>query len=101
MSEYPAIGDLRINGNMHTSAIVSTDGSINWLCLPHFNFPAVFCSILDRNQGGHFKLEAQGEDITRKQFFWPRRTPSSHASSPPTAWHRSPTICPLDSVKAM
>ena len=101
MSEYPAIGDLGINGNMHTSAMVSTDGSINQLCLPHFDSPAVFCSILDRSRGGHFKLEAEGEDITRKQFYWARRTSSSRASSPPTVPHRSPTICPLDSVKAM
>jgi GH15 family glucan-1,4-alpha-glucosidase len=37
VSNYPAIGDHGIIGNMHTAALVGTNGSLNWLCLPRFD----------------------------------------------------------------
>ena len=53
---YLPIGDHGIIGNLHTAALVGTDGTIDWLCLPAFDSPSVFCSILDDEKGGHFRL---------------------------------------------
>jgi GH15 family glucan-1,4-alpha-glucosidase len=50
------IEDHGIIGNLHTAALVGTDGTIDWLCLPAFDSPSVFCSILDDDKGGHFAL---------------------------------------------
>jgi GH15 family glucan-1,4-alpha-glucosidase len=50
------IEDHGIVGNLHTAALVGRDGTIDWLCLPAFDSPSVFCSILDDEKGGHFKL---------------------------------------------
>ncbi len=53
---YLPIEDHGIIGNLHTAALVGTDGTIDWMCLPAFDSPSVFCSILDDEKGGHFAL---------------------------------------------
>ena len=69
---YQAIENYGLIGNMHTVAMVGMDGSIDWLCFPHFDSPSVFASILDDHKGGFFRIAPTGsEGITRKQFYWP------------------------------
>ncbi|MGI8909569.1 MAG: glycoside hydrolase family 15 protein [Rubrobacteraceae bacterium] len=53
---YLPIEDHGVIGNLHTAALVGADGTIDWLCLPRFDAPSVFCSILDDEKGGHFRL---------------------------------------------
>ena len=53
---YLPIEDHGIIGNLHTAALVGDEGTIDWLCLPAFDAPSVFCAILDDEKGGHFKL---------------------------------------------
>ena len=53
---YLPIEDHGIIGNLHTAALVGTEGTIDWLCAPSFDAPSIFCSILDDEKGGHFKL---------------------------------------------
>ncbi len=53
---YLPIEDHGIIGNLHTAALVGTDGTVDWLCLPAFDSPSVFASILDDEKGGQFSL---------------------------------------------
>jgi GH15 family glucan-1,4-alpha-glucosidase len=53
---YPPIEDYGIIGAMTTCALVSRAGSIDWLCMPDFDSPAVFGRILDWHKGGHFQI---------------------------------------------
>jgi GH15 family glucan-1,4-alpha-glucosidase len=68
---YRPIQDHGIIGNMRTVALVGIDGSINWLCFPHFDSPSVFGALLDDEKGGRFKISPQKEGLRTKQFYWP------------------------------
>ncbi|MFQ5450195.1 MAG: glycoside hydrolase family 15 protein [Nitrospinaceae bacterium] len=59
-----------IIGNLHTVALVSLEGSIDWLCYPHFDSPSVFGALMDREKGGYFKIAPVG-DFKKKQLYRP------------------------------
>ena len=56
-----------IIGNSASGALISKDGSIDWLCLPHFASPSVFAKILDSNAGS-LGIGMQ-EDVSIKQSY--------------------------------
>lgn len=68
---YQPIENYGLIGNMHTAALVGMDGSIDWMCIPHFDSPSVFAAILDDQKGGRFRISATGESINQKQHYWP------------------------------
>jgi GH15 family glucan-1,4-alpha-glucosidase len=67
---YLPIEDHGIIGDLHTAALVGTDGTIDWLCLPDFDSPSVFCSILDDEKGGYFKIRPV-QDFHSYQIYLP------------------------------
>jgi GH15 family glucan-1,4-alpha-glucosidase len=69
---YQPIENYGLIGNMHTVAMVGTDGSIDWLCFPHFDSPSLFAAILDDKKGGYFSISPRDHgEVTYKQFYWP------------------------------
>lgn len=46
-------------GNCQISALISQDGSLDWLCMPRFDAPSVFAKILDAERGGFLSIEAE------------------------------------------
>lgn len=71
---YRAIEDYGIIGDMHTAALISKDGSLDFMCWPVFDSPTVFCRLLDKHKGGHFSITAitqNGETPISKQRYLP------------------------------
>ncbi|MDQ1034216.1 GH15 family glucan-1,4-alpha-glucosidase [Streptomyces sp. V3I8] len=61
MRRYPPIADHGLVGDLQTAALVSSDGTVDWLCAPRFDSPSVFASLLDHDRGGHFAVSADTE----------------------------------------
>jgi GH15 family glucan-1,4-alpha-glucosidase len=59
MSSLP-IGDYALLSDCRSAALVSRAGSVDWLCFPRFDAPAVFARILD-DDAGHFSIRPAGE----------------------------------------
>jgi GH15 family glucan-1,4-alpha-glucosidase len=68
---YQPIENYAMIGDMHTVALVGMNGSIDWLCIPHFDSPSVFGALLDDAKGGRFRIAPVDNKVTCKQFYWP------------------------------
>ena len=69
-SGYLPVSEHGLIGDLHTVALVGTNGTIDWHCSPSFDAPSVFGSILDADGGGCFELAAAVPAKTR-QFYLP------------------------------
>jgi GH15 family glucan-1,4-alpha-glucosidase len=58
----PKIEDYALLGDLHTAALVSSTGSVDWLCLPRFDSPAAFAALLHDDRAGHWRLAPNGAD---------------------------------------
>jgi GH15 family glucan-1,4-alpha-glucosidase len=63
-----SIGEYGVIGDCRTAALVSRDGALDWLCLPHFSSPSVFGALLDRTRGGCFRISPLERSRTQRRY---------------------------------
>jgi GH15 family glucan-1,4-alpha-glucosidase len=68
---YLPIAEHGLVGDLHTVALVGTNGTIDWYCCPAFDSPSVFGSILDKSKGGFYALRPTADEWTSKQLYFP------------------------------
>jgi GH15 family glucan-1,4-alpha-glucosidase len=71
MSKPSLISDHGLIGDLQTAALVSTDGSVDWLCMPRFDSPSVFGSLVDSERGGYCQIRPATDDYTSRQLYLP------------------------------
>src|SRR5215469_9990176 len=71
MERYPNISDHGIIGDLQTAALVATDGTVDFFCCPRFDSPSVFASLLDSDNGGHFRISPVADHYVSKQLYFP------------------------------
>jgi GH15 family glucan-1,4-alpha-glucosidase len=68
---YQPIENYGVVGDLHTVALVGMDGSIDFMCFPHFDSPTIFNKLLDAKKGGSFCLMPVLDDVRHKQLYLP------------------------------
>jgi GH15 family glucan-1,4-alpha-glucosidase len=70
-ADYLPIAEHGMVGDLHTIALVGTNGTIDWYCCPAFDAPSVFGAILDNEKGGFYALRPDAEEWDAKQLYFP------------------------------
>ena len=65
---YRPIADYAIIGDARSAALISREGSIDWLCWPRFDSRSVFARILDAQRGGSFSLAPPVEFMAKRRY---------------------------------
>ncbi len=69
--DYLPIAEHGIIGDLHSIALVGTDGRIDWYCCPRFDSPSVFGAILDKARGGFYRIVPASDEWVPKQLYLP------------------------------
>lgn len=62
LEDYALLSDLQ------TGPLVSREGSVDWLCLPRFDSPAIFTSILGTPDDGRWKLFVRAGRVVERKY---------------------------------
>jgi alpha,alpha-trehalase len=84
-SPFTPIADYAFISNCHTGALIAPDGAVDWLCVPRFDSPSVFGSLLDR-QAGNFRLGPFGISVPSARIYEPGTNILSTTWRTPTGW---------------
>jgi alpha,alpha-trehalase len=84
-SPFPPIADYGFLSNCHTGALVAPDGAVDWLCVPSFDSPSVFGTLLDRAAGA-FRLGPFGINVPAARIYEPGTNTLATTWNTPTGW---------------
>jgi GH15 family glucan-1,4-alpha-glucosidase len=99
-SPFPPIADYAFLSNCHTGALVAPDGSVGWLCIPRFDAPSVFATLLDR-QAGYLRFGPYGIDHPAHRHYEPGTNILVTTWKTPSGWavvRDALTMGPADGV---
>jgi alpha,alpha-trehalase len=84
-SPFPPIADYAFLSNCHTGALVAPDGAIDWLCVPRFDSPSIFGTLLDR-EAGSFRFAPFGINVPSGRIYEPGTNILNTTWHTPTGW---------------
>jgi GH15 family glucan-1,4-alpha-glucosidase len=97
--KLPSIGNYAVIGDCRSAALISTDGAVDWLCLPRFDSPAVFAAILDADRGGAFQIVPTEPPTIARRYVGHSNVLETTFTTP-TGVLRLTDLMPVDSEEA-
>lgn len=70
-SRYQPIENYGVIGDLTTVALVSLQGSVDFMCFPSFDAPTIFAALLDAENGGHFRIAPSMTGFKHRQRYFP------------------------------
>ncbi len=67
---YP-IEDYALIGDLHTAALISREGTLDWLCMPRFDSPSMFAALVGPEDAGHWTLAPVGRVTHTERAYLP------------------------------
>jgi GH15 family glucan-1,4-alpha-glucosidase len=86
-SPFPPIADYGFLSDCHTGALLASDGSVEWMCLPHFDSKSVFAAMLDRGAGS-FRVGPYGVYVPVGRRYLPGTNVIETTWMTPQGWLR-------------
>ncbi len=68
---YLPIENYGVVGDLHTVALIGTNGSVDFMSYPHFDSPTIFAALLDAENGGRFQVRPCLATGKVKQMYLP------------------------------
>jgi GH15 family glucan-1,4-alpha-glucosidase len=84
-SPFTPIADYAFLSNCHTGALVAPDGAIDWLCVPRFDAPSIFGTLLDR-EAGSFRFGPYGINHPSERIYEPGTNVLVTTWKSPSGW---------------
>jgi len=84
-SPFPPIAEYAFLSDCHTGALVAPDGAVDWLCVPRFDAPSVFGSLLDR-EAGTFRFGPFGINVPTWRAYEPGTNVLVTTWKTPSGW---------------
>jgi GH15 family glucan-1,4-alpha-glucosidase len=84
-SPFPPIADYAFLSDCHTGALVAPDGAVDWLCVPRFDSPSIFGSLIDR-QAGTFRFGPYGINVPTSVAYEPGTNVLVTTWKTPSGW---------------
>jgi GH15 family glucan-1,4-alpha-glucosidase len=84
-SPFPPIAEYSFLSNCHTGALIAPDGAVDWLCVPRFDSPSVFGSLLDR-EAGMFRFGPFGINVPTDRTYEPGTNVVVTTWKTPSGW---------------
>ncbi|MGZ5397179.1 MAG: glycoside hydrolase family 15 protein, partial [Mycobacterium sp.] len=82
---FPPIADYAFLSDCETTCLISSAGSVEWMCIPRPDSPSVFGAILDR-RAGHFRLAPYGVTVPAARRYLPGSLILETTWQTPTGW---------------
>jgi alpha,alpha-trehalase len=84
-SPFPPIADYAFLSDCHTGALIAPDGGVGWLCVPSFDSPSVFGTLLDRG-AGYFRFGPFGINHPTARVYEPGTNVLCTTWKTPAGW---------------
>jgi GH15 family glucan-1,4-alpha-glucosidase len=97
--KFQPIENHGIIGDLHATALVGAEGTIDFMCFPNFDSPTIVAALLDRDKGGHFEIAPQSDEAKSFMRWIEARTHGTGTAGPLQVMYGIDGRCKLPEIQ--